>query len=301
MRNKLKIILLSLATLGGVGLFIFLATRGTLAILSPAGTIATQQRTLLITATLLLSVIVVPVLALTFFIAWKYREGNTAAKYTPDWADNLTLETIWWGIPCIIIGILAVMTWTSSHQLDPFKPLNSSIKPITIQVIALQWKWLFIYPDQNIASVNFFQFPAGTPVNFQITSDAPMNSFWIPQLGGQVYAMTGMTTQLHLMADKPGSYKGASANLSGQGFAGMKFTAQSSSQQDFDQWVRTIKKNSSVLSSNTYQQLAKPSEDNPVSSYILTDKNLYTNTVMKFMSSSSMPKASPEMPGMNMH
>jgi cytochrome o ubiquinol oxidase subunit 2 len=300
MPTKIKLLIIILFTLCSVGLFAFLATRGNLAVLSPAGTIASQQRSLLLTAVLLMCIVVVPVLAMTFFIAWKYREGNSSATYSPEFSDNAILETIWWGVPCIIIGVLAVITWNSSHTLDPFKLLNSAVKPITIQVIALQWKWLFIYPEQHIASINFFQFPADTPINFQITSDAPMNSFWIPQLGGQVYAMTGMTTQLHLMADKPGVYKGVSANLSGQGFAGMKFIAKSSSEQEFNQWVSSVSSSSPILSPESYKKLALPSEDNPVSTYTVPDKNLYTNTVMKFMSATAIPDST-TMPAMNMH
>ena len=129
-------------------------------------------------------IVVIPVYIMLFLFAWKYREGNTKAKYSPDWDHSALLETIWWTVPLLLITILSVVTWNSSHDLDPFRPLNSSVKPVKIQVVALQWKWLFIYPEQNIASVNYVEFPVNTPVDFEITADAPMNSFWIPQVGG---------------------------------------------------------------------------------------------------------------------
>ena len=163
------------------------------------------------------------------------------AKHAPDWEHNYIAEYCWWGVPIVIIVILAVTTWKSSHDLNPFKPIESEKKPLAIQVVALHWKWLFIYPEQGIATVNFVQFPEKTPINFEITSDAPMNSFWIPQLGGQIYAMPAMRSKLHLIANEIGSFRGVSANISGKGFAGMTFTAKSSSEEDFDAWVQSGK------------------------------------------------------------
>jgi cytochrome o ubiquinol oxidase subunit 2 len=255
------------------------------AVLNPKGIIAEKQRNLMIIATLLMLIVVVPVFILTFSIAWRYRAGNQKAKYSPDWDRSRTIETIWWVVPLVIILVLAGFTWTSSHELDPYKPLASSAKPIKIQVIALQWKWLFIYPEQHIASVNFMQIPKQTPIDFEITSDAPMNSFWIPQLGGQVYAMTGMSTKLHLMANEVGDYQGSSANISGKGFAGMKFTARASTKAEFDQWVANTKRSSSRLNLNEYKNLMRPSENNPPSVYYLPASNLglYDTVVMKYM------------------
>jgi cytochrome o ubiquinol oxidase subunit 2 len=228
-------------------------------------------------------IVVIPVFVLTFGIAWKYRASNTKAKYSPDWDHNRTAETIWWLIPTAIIGVLAIITWQSSHDLDPYKALDSARKPVTVQVVALQWKWLFIYPEQGIASVNMLEFPEDTPVNFEITGDAPMNSFWIPQLGGQVYAMAGMTTKLHLMADKPGNYDGSSANLSGQGFAGMRFTAKAVTQADFDAWTTSMRRSPTALTTSEYNNLAKPSENNAVKSYVATEPDLYDRIIMKYM------------------
>lgn len=256
------------------------------AVFDTAGTIADQQRTLIIFASVLSLVIVVPVFVLTFYIARKYRVGNKKAKYSPDFDHHSGIEALWWGIPLALIIVLSVVTWISSHRLDPFKPLASSQKPVEIQVVAMQWKWLFIYPEEKIASMNYVRFPEDRPVNFTITSDAPMNSFWIPQLGGQIYAMSGMSTKLHLMADKPGIYRGSSANISGEGFSGMVFEAESTTQADFDSWVRDTKKSPDELDMLRYKELAKPSKNEPVAYYTLANQELYDEIVGKYMSHS---------------
>jgi cytochrome o ubiquinol oxidase subunit 2 len=256
-----------------------------IAVLNPSGEIAQKQLNLIIFTSALSLLIVIPVFAMTAYIVWKYRVTNTTpkTKYNPDWDHSRSAEAIWWLIPLFLISILAVVTWKSSHDLDPYKSLVSDKKPITVQVVALQWKWLFIYPEQDIASVNFLQFPKDTPVDFKITADAPMNSFWIPKLGGQVYAMSGMQTELHLMADQAGDYPGASANISGDGFAGMKFTARASSQADFDKWVQTAKSSPNALDSKAYNQLAKPSKNNKPAYYSSSEKGIYATVMMKYM------------------
>ncbi len=252
------------------------------AVFAPKGVIALQERNLIITTTILMLIVVIPVFALMFFFTWKYRATNKHAKYTPDWASNETLEAIWWAIPGVIILVLAVITWKSTHELDPYKPLRSDVKPITIQVVALDWKWLFIYPEQRIATVNLVEFPLGTPINFEITADAPMNSFWIPELGGQIYAMPGMKTQLHLMASDVGIYSGTSANFSGPGFSDMKFAAKSVSQSEFLEWAYAVKTASSTLTYDAYIRLSAPSKNNAVSLYSSVDDGLYDKIVMKF-------------------
>jgi len=256
---------------------------GELTILNPKGPVAEKQRNLMMFTALLSILVIIPVFILTFTIAWKYRATNIAARYTPDWDHNSKLEAVWWAVPCAIIVVLGVVTWQSSHDLDPFKPLVSSVQPVTIQVVALQWKWLFIYPDQHIATVNYFKFPAGTPVNFEITSDAPMNSFWIPELGGQIYAMSGMSSQLHLMANSVGAYNGSSANLSGRGFAGMKFVAESTSQADFDRWVSEVRKTPNRLDDVSYSKLQEPRFTQHISTYAGVQDNLYDKVMTKYM------------------
>ncbi len=283
MHTRVKLVVIGLLVLGVTLAAGWWVMGNDVAVLNPKGTIAEQQRNLIVATVLMSLAVIIPVFAMTFGIAWKYRAGNTKAKYTPDWDHNRLAEFIWWAVPFAAIMVLAVITWITSHDLDPYKPLQSNVKPIKIQVVALQWKWLFIYPEQNIATVNFVQFPEDTPVNFEITSDAPMNSFWIPQLGGQVYAMAGMSTQLHLMADDPGSFRGSSANLSGAGFAGMNFTAKASSAAEFDEWVKTVKKTSSHLSLANYDELAEPSKDQPVTYYASSDAALYDTVIMRYM------------------
>ncbi len=287
MNKKFKLAILLIAALE-VALIIALVLYGrNIAVLNPKGIIAHQQRSLIITALILSLVVVIPVYVMTFVFAWKYRENNTKAKYTPEWDHSRLAETIWWIVPSMLILILSVITWRSSHYLDPFKPIVSNKKSMTIQVVALDWKWLFIYPDQNVATVNYVQFPVNTPINFEITADAPMNSFWIPQLGGQIYAMSGMSTHLHLEASENGTYDGRSANISGRGFAGMNFVAKSSSEQDFDAWVQFIKQSSGSLSSDEYNRLALPSQNNQAAYYASAESNLYDKIVNKFVAGTS--------------
>jgi cytochrome o ubiquinol oxidase subunit 2 len=284
--KKLRIAGILLLILVLLGVLVAYLHGQNIAILNPQGPIATKERNLMFFALLLSLVVVIPVFAMTFAIAWKYRESNTKAKYRPDWDHNRVVETIWWGIPSLLILILSVVAWNASHDLDPFKPLASNNPTMTIQVVAMDWKWLFIYPAQDIATVNYVQFPAATPVDFQITSDAPMNSFWIPQLGGQIYAMPGMTTQLYLMANHPGNYRGSSANISGRGFAGMDFVAKSSSESDFNNWVTQVQSSPNSLTTYEYSQLSQPSVNNPVAYFSTPSIGLYNGILMKYMAPS---------------
>ncbi|MFJ5258214.1 ubiquinol oxidase subunit II, partial [Pseudomonas sp. NPDC088414] len=227
-------------------------------LLNPTGQVGLEQRNLIITATLLMLLVVVPVIVMTFLFAWKYRASNKDAVYTPKWSHSTKIEVAVWTIPVLIIIALGYITYISTHKLDPYRPIESDVKPVTIEVVALDWKWLFIYPEQGIATVNKIVFPAHTPVNFRITSDAVMNSFFIPGLGGQIYAMAGMTTRLHLIADRNAEMDGISANYSGAGFTGMKFKAIATSQEDFDAWVSEDKKAPKQLEPAEYAALAKP-------------------------------------------
>ena len=282
MKKKLLVTLFALALLGVVAWAIWFIAHNNIEVLNPKGVIAAKQRDLIWTATWLMLIVVVPVLVMTLGFAWRYRASNTKAKYSPNWSHSHFAEALWWGIPFVIIVALAVITWTSSHELYPFKPLVSDKKPLKIQVVALQWKWLFIYPEQGIATVNWVQFPEQTPIDFEITADAPMNSFWIPQLGGQIYAMAAMRTKLHLMANEPGEFRGCSANISGTGFAGMTFVAKASSDAEFESWVQSAK-SQGVLGQPEYGELAKPSASNSVALYSLGEPQLFEQIIMKYM------------------
>ncbi|MBP9841108.1 MAG: ubiquinol oxidase subunit II [Simkaniaceae bacterium] len=282
MKKKLKFVIVSLLWLGCIAAALLFLSTQDIAVLNPKGMIALKERRLLIDATLIMLIVVIPVFILTCAFAWRYREGNVKAKYAPDWEHNHFAECVWWGVPLIIIIVLAVLTWRSSHALDPFRPIESKKTPVHIQVVALTWKWLFIYPEQGIATVNFVQFPENTPINFEITSDAPMNSFWIPELGGQIYAMPAMRTKLHLIANEVGTFRGVSSNLSGVGFAGMTFTAKATSDADFNRWVQSVKQSKAQLNSKEYQELVKPSRNNPPAFYLLTQEGLFDQIIMKY-------------------
>lgn len=285
MKTVFKVTLLIAFLLVAGGLFVWFINTHDIAVLNPKGMIGEKESDLIITASLLMLIIVVPVLILTGFFAWRYREENVKAKHAPDWEHNYIAEYCWWGIPFVIIVILAVITWKSSYELNPFKPLETDKKPVTIQVVALQWKWLFLYPEQGIATINFVQFPEKTPINFEITSDAPMNSFWIPQLGGQIYAMPAMRSKLHLIASEAGNFRGVSANISGTGFAGMVFTAKASSEREFNQWIQSIKQGKKPLMWDGYNQLVEPSEYVPPASYVLMQPDLFDRVLMKYTQS----------------
>jgi len=246
------------------------------------GVIAASERNVIIFFLSLMLGVGLPIIAFIFYTAWKYREGNSE-DYDPESKHKVLPEFSWWAIPSVLVIILSFVTWNATHALDPYKPISSNTKPITIQVIALRWKWLFIYPEQNIATINFIEFPVNTPVNFELTADAPMSSFWIPQLSGQIYAMSGMATQLHLLASVAGDYGGSPAEINGAGFAGMRFAVKVRSQTEFDSWVSSVKNSDKILDDAEYERLAEPSEDSPTTFYTLKDSHLYNKTIEKFM------------------
>ncbi len=258
-----------------------------MSVLDPKGQIAADEKSLIITATLLMLVVVIPVIFMTLYFAWKYRESNTSATYMPNWSYSHRIEAVVWAVPIAIILVLGTITWKTTHELDPYKPLESKVKPITIQVVSLDWKWLFIYPDQHIATINEIQFPANTPVNFKITSDTVMNVFFIPQLGSQIYAMAGMQTQVNLIADTAGTYDGLSTNFSGAGFPDMKFTATATSQADFDAWVAKVKASPNKLGLDNYNEISKPSSKDPVKYFSTVEPVLYAAVLDKYMDKSS--------------
>jgi cytochrome o ubiquinol oxidase subunit 2 len=267
--------------IAGLGLYLLIHDKN-IAVLNPQGLVADQQRDLIVFTTLLGMLVVVPVFIMLFVIAWRYREGGRAT-YTPSADHNVRIEALWWGIPIAIILVLSVVTWVTTHQLDPYKPLVHDKQPIRIQVVALQWKWLFLYPDRQIATVNEVRFPKDTPVNFELTADSPMSAFWIPSLGSQTYAMNGMTAKLSLQAHEVGEYHGSNTNISGEGYAGMNFKAISTTHEEFDEWVKNLANMDSHLDWAMYEQLAQPSKDVPVTYYMLHDTGLYDKIMAKYM------------------
>lgn len=225
-------------------------------VLDPKGPIASAQRDLIVITTLICVAIAIPVFILTIFIVLRYRERpNSKASYKPNWEHSLKLETIWWGIPIVAIAALAIITVNYTFKLEPSVAIQSTKEPIEIQVTSLDWKWLFTYPEENIATVNYVKFPADTPVRFKLTSDMAMNSFWIPSLGGQLYTMSGMAMTLHLMADEEGSFYGSGANFTGEYFAQMTFQADAVSQEEYDAWVQDVKTTEASLTLDGFEQL----------------------------------------------
>lgn len=263
---------------------ILLAGCNSLVVMSPSGDIANQQSRLIVISTLLMLLIIVPVIVLTLLFAWRYRKNNTAARYEPDWDHSTQLELVIWGAPLLIIIALGLLTWITTHTLDPYRklsrldehrPLAADVKPLKVEVVALDWKWLFIYPEQGIATVNELAAPVDVPIEFNITATSVMNAFYIPALAGQIYAMPGMQTKLNAVINKPGVFDGFSANYSGAGFSDMNFKFHGLSKQGFDDWVGQVKSTGGALQRADYLTLEKPSIKDPVRRYKDVDATLY--------------------------
>src|ERR1700734_70478 len=248
-------------------------------VLDPRGPVGVSERLILFDSFSIMLVIVIPVILATFAFAWWFRASNKRATYRPNWAFSGTLELIVWAIPAIVVTFLGGIAWFGSHELDPYKPIPSASKPVEVEVVSLDWKWLFIYPDEGIATVNQLVVPAGTPVSFHLTSATVMNSFFVPQLGSQIYTMAGMATHLNLLADKPGEYPGFSTNFSGDGFSEMRFVASVVPAGDFDGWVAKVKGAGNALDDPSYTELTKASRAVPPTTYRSVDPKLFERIV----------------------
>ncbi|WP_044828914.1 ubiquinol oxidase subunit II [Thalassospira sp. HJ] len=255
-----------------------------LVVIDPAGDIASQQSDLIIVSTILMLLIIVPVMALTVFFAWKYRQGNKNAEYDPEWHHSTKLEVVIWAAPLVIIIALGAITWVTTHTLDPYRPLDridaerpldDEAEHMVIEVVSLDWKWLFLYPEQGIATVNELAAPIDTPIEFKITSSGIMNSFFIPALAGQIYSMAGMETKLHAVINEEGVFDGFSGNYSGEGFSHMRFKFHGLSEEGFDAWVNDVKSDENFLGRSQYLELEKPSVKEPVHYYSSVDPELY--------------------------
>ncbi len=297
-RAKLAIGIIAAAA---ASLAVFFALSGANALIThPRGLIARGELRVIITDLVILASAAAPVYFLLFATAWRYRAGNRKAGYEPERRRNLLLDVAIWAVPAAVLVSLAVLNWRAAHELDPFRPIDGEARPLTIQVVALDWKWLFIYPEQGIAAVNFVEIPERTPIVFELAADgAPMNSFWIPQLSGQMYSMTGMSTELHLMADGPGDYAGRAAEINGPGFADMTFAVRSASAAEFESWVAGVKRSSDRLTDASYGELVKPSAAVPVILYSSVPPGLYENVVAKYSAPAGGPPAASAMPGLS--
>lgn len=267
-------------------------------VMAPSGDVAAQQRDLVVISTVLMLLIIIPVIGLTILFAWRYREENTAAQYDPDWHHSTGLEVVIWAAPLVIIIALGAITWVSTHLLDPYRPIARidadrpvppDAKTLTVQAVALDWKWLFIYPDQGIATVNELAAPVDVPIKFQITSSSVMNSFYIPALAGMIYAMPGMETKLHAVINDAGVYDGFSANYSGAGFSDMRFKFHGLDQAGFDAWVQSVKDaGGGTLDRAGYLELEKPSIRVAPKKYASVDPQLYDAALNRCVDASRM-------------
>ena len=244
-------------------------------VLDPKGPIATAERLILLNSLGIMLAIVIPTILATLGVGWWFRSSNKRARYLPSFDYSGRLEMLVWSIPAMTVLLVGGVAWVGSHDLDPRKPIASTVKPVSVQVVSLDWKWLFIYPEQGIASVNQLTIPVGTPVNFELTSSGVMNSFFVPQLGSQIYTMAGMVTRLHLQADHPGKYRGLSAQFSGDGFADMRFNVEAVPAENFAQWVTAARAAGPVLNAQAYADLAKPSKAVAPFTYRAVDPNLF--------------------------
>ena len=273
-----------------------------LVLLHPAGAVAAQQGHLIVVSTILMLLVIVPVMALTVLFAWRYRKSNSEATYAPDWDHSTQLELVIWAAPLLIIIALGAVTWINTHTLDPYRPLRpadaahpvaADTKPLTVEVVALDWKWLFIYPEQGIAVVNELAAPVDVPVTFKITASSVMNSFFIPALAGQIYAMPGMQTELHAVVNRAGAYDGFSANYSGAGFSDMRFKFHALSAGDFEHWVQAVKAGGQTLDREGYLRLERPSEHDPVRRYATVADGLYDSILGRTIASANVGARAP--------
>lgn len=264
-----------------VGIVMVLSSENAL-LVHPKGIIARHQLILIITNIFLMLIIILPTYLFLFGVVWYCLKKTN--QYNPDHSFGPMGEVIMWGFPSIIVVILGLVTWEATYKLDPYKPLESEFKTLNVQVVALDWKWLFIYPDLGIATLNYLQIPERTSIHLRLTADeSPMNSFWIPQLSGQIYSMTGMSTQLHLMADGAGEYAGRAVEINGEGYSGMTFAVKSTSQKDFDDWTAKVKQSPLHLTKEAYTELVKRSINRSIMLFSEVEKDLYQQIIHKYM------------------
>ncbi|TAK73626.1 MAG: ubiquinol oxidase subunit II [Gammaproteobacteria bacterium] len=254
-------------------------------LLNPKGVIAYEERKLFFDTLALMLIVVLPVIVMSFTFVYHYQISPHIRDYKPHWGHSYFLESLWWGIPCAIIVVLAILTWKKTHELDPYHRIAGHDQPpMLIQVIALPWKWLFIYPEQNIATINYLALPVGQQVEYWMTTDnVPMSAFFVPQLGSQIYAMAGMRTRLHLLANQVGNYEGLNTQFNGDGFSDMHFTVQVMELQQLQQWVTQVKKSSTHLTDTTYHQLLNPSIGDKPQFFSGVEKDLFNNVITTYM------------------
>jgi cytochrome o ubiquinol oxidase subunit 2 len=270
--------------LTGLGLVLALSGCGLAEapVLAPKGPVTLIERNLLFDAFGLMLIVVIPVFLMAAVFVWFYRPASKHDVYQPDWGYSVWMDALVWLVPAAIVIAVGSMVWESTHKLDPYRPIDTGKQPLEVQAVAQDWKWLFLYPEQNIAVVNELVFPSGRPLSLRITSDTVMNSFLIPALGSQIYAMAGMATRLHLLADQPGEFRGRNMQFSGSGFANQHFEARAVSDQDFAAWVAKARQSEAKLDAAAYEQLAKPSQLHPVTYYGSFEPDLFARIIAKY-------------------
>ena len=296
MKKKLPITLFLIIIFLVIGWFSYLLTQVDLQVLNAKGIIAAKESYIIMFSMGLMLAIAIPVVIAAYFVVWKFRSGNKKSKHMPEWTGNKYIKGFYWMFFISIALFFFAVVWFTAHDLDPYKPIPSENEEMVIQVVALRWKWLFIYPEENIATVNFIQIPVNTPVRFSLTADGPMNSFWIPQLSGQIYSMAAMETTIHMKGDVLGDFQGGAAEINGEGFSGMRFTTRVSSKKDYDLWLEKARNSPSPLDKVTYKKLSEPSEYNSVVFYSPIDDNVYDDIMMRYM----LPQNSEDMETMPM-
>ncbi|MCR3755077.1 MAG: cytochrome bo3 ubiquinol oxidase subunit 2 [Candidatus Westeberhardia cardiocondylae] len=275
--KKIKIFILSIISI------LLSGCSNNIVLMNPKGNIGEEEKSLILITILVMLMIIIPVIFMKFIFCIKYRESNKISNYQPNWNKSNKIELTIWIIPIFVILFLSILTWISTHKLDPNKPIESEKKPIIIQVVSLDWKWLFIYPKYNIATINEIYFPKNIPIKFQITSNSVMNSFFIPQLGSQIYAMNGMNSTLYLISNKPGKYHGISSNFSGEGFSGMKFyVTVTKNKIEFENWIKNIKNSPNILNTENYKKLEQPTINDIPKYFSHVKLNLFHEILNKY-------------------
>jgi cytochrome o ubiquinol oxidase subunit II len=262
-------------------------------VLNPKGPIADAERGLLFDAFSVMMLVVVPVIVMAFVFAWRYRASNRNARYAPTWAYSARIDAVVWLVPALIVIAVGVLVWRSTHKLDPYREIASDMPPLDVQVVAQDWKWLFIYPEQGIAVVNQMAIPSGRPISLRITSDTVMNSFYVPALAGQIYAMAGMQTRLQMLADTQGKFVGRNTQYSGGGFSDQYFEVLATSPADFEAWVAKAKQSSDKLDTAGYARLAEKSRRNPIAYYSAVEPRLFDSIIAKYNHDHRVQSATP--------
>jgi cytochrome o ubiquinol oxidase subunit 2 len=258
-------------------------------LLNPKGPIGAADLHLIVVSFILMLLVVIPVIIMALWFPFKFRASNTKADYNPKWSHSFKIELVVWVIPAVIVAILAVLTWRDTHRLDPFVPIKSEAKPLTIEAVSFNWKWVFIYPDQNIATVNKLVFPVNRPVRFDITSDTVVTAFFIPQLGSQIYAMGGKRSQLNLLADEAGTYFGQNMQYSGDGFPDMHFPVKVTTQKEYEAWLQQMKQSPDKLDLAQLNKIRKPGVGYPVTAFSWVEPELFNRILAETKMSSNTP------------